>query len=114
MAKRLLRGVIDFGDGRLSVDNQNVNYQRLVRSGFEWHNPDERKLFEFIKEYVQENHEPPSAAILRDFFERANELTVTEKLLDVKAVEVYVRTHYDTLLKSLLEEQNQNKVRKLL
>ncbi len=114
MPKRLLRGVIDFGDGRLSIDNQNVNYQRLVRSGFEWHNPDERKLFTFIKEYVQENHEPPSAAILRDFFERMNELTVTEKLEDVRAVEVYVRTHYDTLLKSLLEEQNQNKVRKLL
>jgi len=114
MPKRLLRGVIDFGDGRLTVDNQNVNYQRLVRSGFEWHNPDERKLFQFIKEYVQENHEPPSAAIIRDFFERANELTVTEKLEDVKAVEVYVRTHYATLLGSLLEEQNQNKFRKLV
>jgi replicative DNA helicase len=114
MAKRLLRGVIDFGDGRLTVDNQNVNYQRLSRSGFEWHNPDERKIFTFIKEYVQENHEPPSAAIIRDFFDRMNELTVTEKLLDIKAVEVYVRTHYETLLKSLLEEQNQNKFRKLV
>lgn len=114
MPKRLLRGVIDFGDNRISEENLNVNYQRISRSGFEWNNPDERKLFQFIKEYVQANHETPNAPIIRDFFERLNELTVTEKLLDVKAVEVYTRTHYETLLKDLLEEQNQNKVRKLL
>lgn len=114
MPKRLLRGVIDFGDNRITPDNLNVNYQRLSRSNFEWNNPDERKLFQFIKEYVQKNHETPSASLIRDFFERLNELTVTEKLLDVKAVEVYIRTHYETLLKDLLEEQNQNKMRKLL
>jgi replicative DNA helicase len=114
MPKRLLRGIIDFGDNRISEENLNVNYQRLSRSGFEWNNPDERKLFQFIKEYVQANHETPNAPIIRDFFERLNELTVTEKLLDVKAVEVYTRSHYETLLKDLLEEQNQNKVRKLL
>jgi replicative DNA helicase len=114
MPKRLLRGVIDFGDGRISEDNLSVNYQRISRSGFEWNNPDERKIFTFIKEYVQRNHETPSAAIIKDFFERANELTVTEKLLDVKAVEIYVRSHYESLLRDLLEEQNQNKVRKLL
>lgn len=114
MPKRLLRGVIDFGDSRITDENLNVNYQRLVRSNFDWNNPDERKLFTFIKEYVQKNHETPSSSLIRDFFERLNELTVTEKLLDVQSVEVYIRTHYETLLRDLLEEQNQNKLRKLL
>lgn len=114
MPKRLLRGIIDFGDNRISEDNLSVNYQRISRSNFEWNNPDERKLFTFIKEYVQRNHEPPNAAIIRDFFERLNELTVTEKLLDVKVVEIYTRSHYESLLRDLLEEQNQSKVRKLL
>jgi len=111
--KRLLRGVVDFGDGKLTQDQIAVSWERLVRSGIEWPNPDERKLFTFIKEYVQENHEPPNAAAIRDFFERLNELTVTEKLLDVKAVEVYTRTHYETLLKSLLEEQRGKRFAKL-
>lgn len=114
MPKRLLRGVIDFGDNKISVENLNVNYNRLSKSGFEWHNPDERKLWGFVKGYVQNYHEAPSGAVIVDYFERLNEVTVVEKLADVKAVEVYVRTHYATLLEQLVEDQTQNQVRKLL
>lgn len=114
MPKRLLRGVIDFGDQKLNSEQLNTHYRRLFHAKFEWHNPDERKIFDYIKDYVQENHEPPTAATLKDFFERANDLTVTEKLLDIKSVEVYTRSAYNVLLSGLLEEQNQGKVRKLL
>jgi replicative DNA helicase len=114
MPKRLLRGVIDFGDHKLNAEQLNSHYRRLFNARFDWHNPDERKIFEYIKDYVQENHEPPTAATIKDFFERANDLTVTEKLLDIKSVEVYTSSSYKVLLQSLLEEQNQGKVRKLL
>lgn len=114
MPKRLLRGVIDFGDNKLNPEQVNTHYRRLFYSKFDWHNPDERKIFDYIRDYVQENHEPPTAAIIRDFFERSNDLTVTEKLLDIKSVEVYTRSAYNVLLAGLQEEQNQAKVRKLL
>lgn len=107
MSKRLLRGVVDFGDGRLPSESQHANWQRLSRANFEWLNPDERKIAEFIKEYTQENLEPPNADIIREFFERLNELTVVDKLQDIKSVEVYGnRTHYASLLKKLVEDQN--------
>ena len=114
MPKRLLRGVIDFGTGKPNEEELNLNYRRLIRSRFEWNNPDEQKIFSFIKDFVQANHESPSGDTIRDFFNRSNEITVIEKLEDVKAVEVHVRKNYEVLLKSLLEEQNQNKFRKLL
>jgi replicative DNA helicase len=114
MPKRLLRGAIDFGDSKITDDALNANYIRLSRSNFEWNNPDERKIFLFLKDYVQENHVPPNSALIHDHFERGNELTVTEKLQDIKAVEIYRGKHYETLLKNLLEEQIQAKTRKLL
>jgi replicative DNA helicase len=115
MPKRLLRGVIDFGDGRLPPDSQRANWQRLSRAGFEWLNPDERKIADFVKEYTQENLEPPSSDIVHNFFERANELTVVDKLQDIKSVEVYGnRTHYASLLKGLIEDQNLTRFRRLI
>lgn len=114
MPKRLLRGVIDFGDNKISVEELNVNYKRLAASNYEWANIDERKLWTFIKGYFQNNHEAPSAALIHDWFERNNELTVTDKLTDLRSVEAYVRTHYATLLEQLAEDQNKQRVRKLL
>ena len=114
MSKRLLRGIIDFGDAKISEENINVNYQRISRSNFEWANPDEGKLYSFIKDYVSRNHEPPSAHIIRDFFERLNEQTCLEKLQDIQVAEIYYRTHYETLLQDALEEQTSSNLRKLL
>lgn len=114
MPKRLLRGVIDFGDGKLDEELLNLNYRYLFRSNFEWDNPDEKKIAVFVKEYVEANHETPNEGLIRDFFTRLGDLTVTEKLSDVKAVEIYTRSRFKALLESLLEQQNQAKVRKLL
>jgi intein/homing endonuclease len=114
MSKRLLRGIIDFGDAKLTIEQIDGNYRRLLRSGFEWHNPDETKIWTYVQEYVQQNLEPPDWASIRDYFERNNEITVVEKLADIKTVEAYTRSNYGTLLRTLREEQAQNKVRKLL
>jgi replicative DNA helicase len=114
MSKRLLRGIIDFGDAKLTIEQIDGNYRRLLRSGFEWYNPDETKIWTYVQEYVQQNLEPPDWASIRDYFERNNEITVVEKLADIKTVEAYTRSNYGTLLKTLREEQAQNKVRKLL
>lgn len=114
MPKRLLRGVIDFGDGRLTPENLNINYNRLSKSNYEWHNPDERKIWTFVKGYHQNQHEAPSASLMVDYFERSNELTVVDKVQDIKSVEAYSRSHYATLLEQLAEDQYQNRARKLL
>lgn len=114
MSKRLLRGVIDFGDGRIVPESIRSNYRMLQQSKFEWNNPDERKIYEFIDQFVSVNLETPSSATIKDFFDRDNDLTVTEKLADIQAAETYWSKNYENLLKRMLEDQNQNKVRRLL
>lgn len=115
MPKRLLRSIIDFGDGKISREMLNSNYLALVQSSLEWINPDERKIFEFMKEYAQDNLEPPSSVTIKTVFERRAEITVTEKLDDIKAVaDVRHSTNFTFLLKELVETQTQNRFRALL
>lgn len=115
MFKCLLRSIIDFGDGKISREMLNSNYLALAQSSLEWINPDERKIFEFMKEYAQDNLEPPSAVTIKAVFERRNEITVTEKLDDIKAVpDVRHSTNFTYLMKELVETQTQNKFRGLL
>lgn len=106
MPKLLLRGVIDFGDGRATQDQLNVNFRHLLASNYDFKHPDERKLWTFIKGYVQVNGEVPASALIKDHFEKIPlEDNVYHKLLDVKAVETLVRTHYVSHLKTELKGQ---------
>jgi replicative DNA helicase len=112
--KRLLRGVIDFEDGKVNIENLRINYQRLVASRVDWMQAEDKRIFAFIKEYFQGMLDIPSSKVLVDFFIRADDIEVQERLKDIEAAQVYTRTSYAHLLNQLLEDQNRVKMRNLL
>ncbi len=91
--KRLLRGVINFEDGKISDENLAVNFQRLLASGIEWARPEDEKIFGFVKAFFENNLELPSAQTILDYFTRADDIEVQERLGDIRAAEVYARTN---------------------
>lgn len=112
--KRLLRSIIDFGDNKVSKDALNVNYQRLHASNVEWAQPVDEKVFGFVREFFNNNYELPSALTLQDFFTRADDIEVIERLKDIEASPAYTHKNYAHLLGQLLEDQNRLKMRALL
>ena len=110
----LLRGIIDYGDKKISEDSITLNFNTIKAAKFEWHNPDERKIFEYILAYHQESLEPPSALTIRDYFNRADDLAVIERIKDIHAAPIYQRSDYRNLLKAELEKQHQTKFLALL
>lgn len=112
--KRMLRGVIDFGDDKATKDALNVNYQRLQSSRLEWPQPVDEKIFGFIREFFNNNFELPTAQTIEDYFGKTSDIEVTERLKDIKACPVYVHKNYGHLLGQLLEDQNAQKMRGLL
>ncbi len=89
--KRLLRGVIDFEDGKISREALNVNFQRLQGSSIEWPNPEDERIYGFVLEFFRNNFDLPTAVTLQDFFLRENNIEVQERLKDIGASTVYVR-----------------------
>jgi replicative DNA helicase len=114
LVKRLLRGIVDFEDEKVSLENLSVNFQRLMASKVEWVRPADEKIFTFVQAYFQAQLELPSALTIKDYFNRSNDIEVEERLKDVQAASVFVRTNYAHLLKQLLEDQNRIKMRVLL
>jgi len=112
--KRLLRGVINFEDGKISDENLAVNYQRLLASGIEWARPEDEKIFGFVKAFFENNLELPTAQTILDYFTRADDIEVQERMGDVRAAEVYARTNFAHLLKQLGEDQNRVKMLALI
>jgi len=114
--KQVLRSVIDFGDGdnKISQDNLILNLQKLVASHYEWTRPDDQRLYTFVVTFFQQRMEVPSAQTMEDYFERLKDIEAVERLKDVKSVPSYIRTNFDELLKTSLEDQHRIKAVALL
>lgn len=112
--KRLLRSVIDFEDNRITKDSLGANFQRLQASGIEWTQPVDEKIYRFCHEFFGDNFELPTISTLRDYFQRADDIEVLERLKDIEVSPVYVRKNYQHLLNQLLEDQNRINMRAIL
>ena len=112
--KRLLRSVIDFEDSKVSKDALNANFQRLQASGIAWLQPVDEKIYGYVREFFNVNFELPSRTTIQDFFTKADDIEVTERLKDIEAAAPYLRKNYEHLLGELLEDQSRVKIRALL
>lgn len=111
----LLRSVIDF-DNYTSISKEalNSNYQQLAESTFEWTNPVDAKIFGYIREFFLNNFELPTANTIRAFFERTEDIEVTERLKDVQSAPTFTHKNYGYILGQLVEDQSRTKMRAVL
>lgn len=113
--RRLLRNVIDFGDGKLTPEALSSNFLRLVDSPIEWGNPNDAKLFQVVKEFFSDTcGSLPSEQVLRDFCEGRNEVELGERLNDIKTAPVYTYKNFEHVLNQLVEDQTALKFQMLL
>lgn len=108
----LLRSVIDY-DGGVSQENLTGNFQKLSTSRLEWTRPDDKKIFDFVKQYFQQHLEMPQRATLTDYFDRQKDIETVERIKDIEKSPAYIRTNFSHLLTTTLEEQNKIKAMQL-
>ncbi len=86
------------------------NFTRLKKSQLEWSRPDDQRIYKFVNDFFQNHLELPSSATVTDYFTRADDPEVTERLKDIQAAQSYNRTNFGHLLQTLLEDQNKVKL----
>lgn len=106
--KRLLRGVIAFGDS-LTGEQLAMNYKNLsegLAKGLTWDRPEDTEIFRRVVEHVEAHDEMPTIEILSASLPEGI-TDESERLKDIAAVQqVVMRTNYRYLVKSLREHQN--------
>ncbi len=103
--KRLLRSIIDI-KGAITQENLVFNFTKLMNAKIDWGRPDDEKVYKFVYQYFSTQLEMPALRTVKDYFERIDDIEVSERLKDIEAAEFYVRTNYSHLLTQILEEQN--------
>ena len=78
--KRLLRGVIDFDNGKTPQEILSVSYNRLSHADVDWNPPSYDKIFKFVKAFFERQYELPSGETVRDHFQRLEDLETLEHL----------------------------------
>jgi replicative DNA helicase len=107
VSTKILRSVIDFGDGRISKDSANVNYLCLIDSELVWPREDDKRLLGFIRDFNNQNLEVPTARTIRDYFEKKNDIEVGLRLDDIAPAEVYTHAQFAHLLSEAVRQQKE-------
>ena len=111
---RLLRGVLDYDDGRITKETRAANYERLKASRIDWVREDDGRIVRFIEEFFLEHLEIPSAITIAEHFEDRNDLEVVERMKQIGNARVYDRAGYTHFLKRTVEERNNIRASALL
>lgn len=117
--RRLLRSVIDFGDGKLTPEALHANMLRLadkatVRQELDWVQPVDVKIYHVVKEFFTNTLGTPSIETVTDFFTRSSDVEATERLGDIRSAPVYAHANYGHLLDQIVEDQKRQKMQILL
>lgn len=115
--KRLLRSVVDIGDGSITQDQLSDNFQKLYATEIEWTRPEDQRIFDYLLGFFQQRTELPSLQTVRDYFEgigTVGDIEAVERLKDIESASWYTRSNFQHLLRTLKEEQNRTKAVALL
>jgi replicative DNA helicase len=111
---RLLRGIVDI-DGGLSSDDLVRNYQKLAKTRVDWMQPEDDKIFNFIRrKYFPNRLELPSLQTLLDYFTELKDVETVERLKDLRSEVAHRRGNYAHLVDEAVEDQNKLKAIHLL
>jgi replicative DNA helicase len=117
MPNRLLRSVMEFGK-EISSENLVRNFQHLRRAveigQFSFFRSEDEQIYKYLLGYCLQYAEMPSSQTVTDYFQSVQGLEAVERVKDIQTERPYSRTNFVNLLRSLQENQAQDKVVALL
>ncbi len=104
--KHVLRSIIGGDSGNPEIQGRlNGNFQKLLDVPLVWQRPDDRAVFDFVREYHRANAQVPGFEVVRDHFERKDDLLITERLKDFAETRAWFGDNFSYGVKQLLEEE---------
>lgn len=108
--ERILRGVMQIG-GQPEEEDALSNWNRFVEHDLEFETEEDLKLFEYFKTYYGQMSSPPDFKLVKEYFEKSDDIETVTRLEEVAAAPVYIRTNYLSIVRS---EQDRQQVRGLV
>ncbi len=104
MPERILRSVFQI-NGVPSVEDAIWNYQKLSEFELAYDIPQDKKIFDYIKKFYDDMSEPPEFSLVKEYFEKEDDIETVSRLDEVKTAQHYIRSNYLSIVRSEQDRQ---------
>lgn len=102
--ERLFRGVIQVG-GTPEEEDALSNWNRLIEHSLEIESEEDMKISEYLKTYYEQMSAPPDLKLVKEYFEKMDDIETVARLDEVSSAPVYIRTNYLSIVRAKLDQQ---------
>lgn len=108
--ERILRGVIQIG-GQPETEEGNANWLRLQEHSLEFPTEEDLKVYEYLKTYYGQMASPPDFNLVKEYFEKQDDVETVTRLDEISKAQLYIRTNYLSVVRS---EQDRQQIKALV
>ena len=101
---RILRSLMQVG-GYPETDEALKNWMRLQEYELEFPHDEDRKIASYLKTFYNQMSAPPDITIIRDFFEKQDDVDVVNRIEEVKKANFYIQTNFIAIVRTEQEQQ---------
>ncbi len=91
------------------ADDALRNWMAVQETRLGFTNEPDQKIADYLKEFYLSMSAPPEYALVREFFEKKDELDVVDRLEEVKKAQFYIRTNHLAIVRAEFEQQQQRR-----
>jgi len=101
---RILRSLLQVG-GHPEMDEALQNWMRLQEYELEFPHEEDQKIHKYFKKFYDQMSAPPDFTIVRDYFEKQDDVEVVNRLEEIKKANFYIRTNFISIVRTEQEQQ---------
>ncbi len=97
--------------GHPETDEALQNWMRLQEYEIDFPHEEDRKIYRYLKTFFSQMSAPPDFTLVREYFEKQDEVDIVNRLEEIKRANFYLRTNFIAIVRS---EQEQQQVKSFL
>lgn len=102
--ERILRSLIQVGNIPDS-DDCFQNWNRFQEHDLDFRAEEDRKISEYLRSFYGQMSSPPDFSLVKEYFEKLDDVETVTRLEEVKKAQPYIRTNYLAIVKAEQEQQ---------
>lgn len=102
--ERILRGLLQIGSTPEAEDCVR-NWTRLQEYSLDFPTVEDKLIFDYVRTFFGQMSAPPDFAIIREFFEKEDNIEAVARLDEIKSAQPYIGTNYLAIVRAEEERQ---------
>jgi len=102
--QRILRSVIQVG-GVPDAEEALVNWHKLSEHGLNFVSEEDKRVHDYLSMFYGQMSAPPDFTLVKEFFEKKDDVEACAKLDEIKRAQWYTRTNFLSIVRSELDQQ---------